>query len=79
MATRGRRNALLPWWIGLAIIGAAVAYVAYRFSCEDCGAAALPEFLVLAVVPVVYLVLMYLAFRSQADDESRSGRDYDPR
>lgn len=79
MATRGRRNALLPWWIGLVIIGAAVAYAAYRFSCEDCGVAALPEFLVLAVVPVVYLVLMYLAFRSQRDDETRSGRDYDPR
>ena len=79
MARPGRRNALLPWWIGLAIIGAAVAYAAYRFACEDCGVAALPEFLVLAVVPIVYLVLMYLVFRGQSDDERRGGRDYDPR
>jgi hypothetical protein len=81
MASRpaGQRNALLPWWIGLVFIAAAVAYVAYRFSCAACGVAALPEFLVLAVVPAVYLTLMYLAFRSQAQDEARTGRDYDPR
>lgn len=71
MAKRPRRNPLLPWWIGLAIIVVAVAYTAYRFACADCGAAALPEFLVLAVVPVVYLVLMFLTFKSQADSERR--------
>jgi hypothetical protein len=67
-----RRNPLLPWWIGLVIIAAAVGYVAYRFSCADCGEfGGLLEFLVLGVVPVVYLILMYLTFRSQADAEKR--------
>ena len=74
-----RRNPLLPWWIGLGIILAAVGYAAYRFSCDDCGVAAFPEFLVLAVVPLVYLVLMYLVFRGQGADEARRPRDYDPR
>jgi hypothetical protein len=67
-----RRNPLLPWWIGLVIIVAAVGYVAYRFSCTECGQfGGLLEFLVLGVVPVVYLVLMYLTFRSQSDSEKR--------
>lgn len=75
-----RRNPFLPWWIGLAIIGAAVAYIAYQFSCVDCGAEKpLLAFIVLGIIPVVYLALMYLAFRSQSDDERRNPRDYDPR
>jgi hypothetical protein len=71
MTNGTRRNPLLPWWIGLVIIVLAVAYTAYRFACADCGAAALPEFLVLAVVPVVYLVLMFLTLKSQADSERK--------
>lgn len=74
-----RRHPLLPWWIGLIIILAAIGYAAFRFSCDDCGAAALPEFLVLAAVPLVYLTLMYLLFRGQSDDERRNRKDYDPR
>jgi len=75
-----RRNPFLPWWIGLAIVGAAVAYVAYLFSCLDCGPSRpLLAFIVLGIIPVVYLVLMYLAFRSQADNERRDPGNYDPR
>ncbi|MCW5713841.1 MAG: hypothetical protein KIT43_04930 [Bauldia sp.] len=74
-----RRNPLLPWWIGLIVILAAVGYAAYRFACDDCGVAAFPEFVVLGVVPLVYLGLMYLVFRGQRDDETRNPRDYDPR
>ena len=67
-ATR-RRNPLLPWWIGLALIAAAVAYVGYQFTTLNCGpvTAGLLAFIVLGVVPVVYLILMYLTFRSQAE------------
>ncbi|MDP2781575.1 hypothetical protein [Devosia sp.] len=67
-----RRNPMLPWWIGFVIIMAVVIYAGYRFSCLDCGAASIfPEFLVLAVVPAVYLSLMYLLFRYQAEDEAQ--------
>ena len=79
-SANNRRSPFLPWWIGLGVIGAAVAYIAYQFSCIDCGAEKpLLAFIVLGIIPVVYLALMYLAFRSQADDERRNPRDYDPR
>ncbi len=68
-----QRNPLLPWWIGLAIIAAAVVYVGYQFSklASDCGpvAAGLLAFIVLGIIPAVYLALMYLTFKSQADSE----------
>ena len=65
------RNSLLPWWIGLAIILAAVIYVGYQFTTLQCGAgtAAFLAFIVLGVVPAVYLSLMYLTFRSQSESE----------
>jgi len=66
-----QRNPLLPWWIGIAIIVAAVMYVAYQFTRLDCGSgtAGFLAFVVLAVVPAVYLVLMYLTFKSEAESE----------
>lgn len=77
---QNRRNPLLPWWIGLVIIAGSVGYVAYQFSCTDCGLhPGLLGFLVLGVIPVVYLVLMYLTFTSQARDELRNPNQYDPR
>jgi len=75
-----RRNSLLPWWIGLGIIIAAVIYVGYRFSCTDCGPnAGFLSFLVLGVIPVVYLGLMYLTFKSEDETERRDESKYDPR
>jgi hypothetical protein len=65
MATAKRRNALFPWYIGLAIIAAVDAYIGYRFLSTQCEAPAIAQFLVLVAVPGVYLVLMYLTFRSQ--------------
>jgi hypothetical protein len=67
------RNPLLPWWIGLAVILLAVLYVGYQFTTLQCGAgtAAFLAFVVLAVVPAIYLTLMYLTFRSQADSERK--------
>lgn len=63
--TKHRRNRLLPLYIGFVIIVAAVGYVAYHMYTIDCGITPVAVFLVLLVVPVVYLVLMYLAFTSQ--------------
>jgi hypothetical protein len=75
-----RRNPLLPWWIGLGIILAAVAYVAYAFASLDNETVPVLAFIVLGVIPVVYLVLMYLSFTSQAQAEDEIGRGgYDPR
>ena len=61
---------MLPWWIGLGVILAAVIYSGYRFTSPDCSQVGLfPEFIVLAVVPVVYLVLMRITLKNQADRE----------
>jgi hypothetical protein len=63
---------MLPWWIGLAIILAAVLYVGYQFTTLDCGPAmaGVLAFIVLGVIPVVYLALMYLTLKSQSESES---------
>jgi hypothetical protein len=72
MASRStrRRNPLLPWWIGLVITAAAVAFVGYRFTRADCGPnESSLAFIVLGIIPVVYLALMYLTLKSQAESE----------
>lgn len=75
-----RRHPMLSWWIGFAIVLAAVIYVGYRLACVECGPASIfPEFLVLAIVPAVYLFLMYTLFRGQADEEASTEDEYDPR
>ncbi len=60
-----KRNRLLPWYIGLVIIVAAVAYEGYAFWATKCQAPGGAVFEVLIVVPAVYLALMYLTLRSQ--------------
>lgn len=69
MTVPTKRNPLLPWWIGLAVILVVVAYVAYRFACLDCAPAGYLQFIILAILPAVYLVLMYLTLKGQADRE----------
>jgi hypothetical protein len=59
------RNRLWPWYIGLAIVVAAVVFVGYRMWSGNCPAPTIIELGVLAVVPIVYLALMYLTFVSQ--------------
>jgi hypothetical protein len=59
------RNRLMPWSIGIVSIFAAVAYTAYQMFYVGCPAPAGVEFIVLAVIPLVYLSLMYLTFVSQ--------------
>ena len=66
MAIVKRRNALLPWYIGLVVIAITDVFIGYLFYSTRCEAPGLAQFLVLIVVPGVYLVLMYLTFRSQS-------------
>ncbi len=65
MAITDRRNPLLPWYIGLAVIAVVDAFIAYLFYSTRCEAPGLAQFLVLVALPGVYLVLMYLTFKSQ--------------
>ncbi len=65
-----KRNALLPWWIGLAIIIVTIAFAAYRFSCLECGPPSIPLLvIILGIMPAVYLALMYITLKSEADQE----------
>ena len=64
-ALAARRNPLLPWFIGVIVIFIADIYVAYTFYSSNCQAPGIAQFLVLVAMPGVYLVLMYLTFKSQ--------------
>lgn len=59
-----RRNRLTPWYVGLVLILAAIGFVGYRMATSNCAPVPI-ELGVLVVVPVIYLVLMYLTFVSQ--------------
>ena len=59
-----KRNRLAPWYIGLVVILAAVVFVGFRMSASGCAPVGIATG-VLVVVPVVYLVLMYLTLTSQ--------------
>ena len=58
-----KRNRFLPWIIGLIIIVIADGYLLYFLTDE--GSAELPQQAALVVIPIVYLALMYLTFKSQ--------------
>jgi hypothetical protein len=60
-----RNHRLLPWYIGIVFVLAAVIFVGYRMWAESCPAPTIIEIGVLTVIPIVYLVLMYLTFISQ--------------
>lgn len=59
-----KRNRLTPWLVGAVLILAAVLYVGYRMWVTNCAPFGI-ELGVLIVIPLVYLVLMYLTFVSQ--------------
>lgn len=65
MTLSKRRKPLLPWIIGLIVVVAAEAYLAYVFFGTACSAPALAQFVLLIVLPGVYLVLMYLTLTSE--------------
>lgn len=60
-----RRNRLAPWYVGIVIVLLATGYVGYQMYATGCGAAAPVGYLVLLVIPAVYLALMYLTLTSQ--------------
>jgi hypothetical protein len=63
-----QKSRLFPWYVGIAIIAAFEAIIAYLFfSASPTCAAPIPQFfvLLLIVLPAVYLTLMFLALRSQ--------------
>ena len=64
MATE-TRNRLLPWIIGLIIIAVVDIYVATLMFSGNCEAPGIAQFLVVVVIPGIYLALMYLTFTSQ--------------
>jgi len=59
------RNRLTPWYVGLAVVLAAVIYIGYQWTATACPAPGFIEFGVLVILPVVYLALMYLTLSSQ--------------
>jgi hypothetical protein len=63
--TSRRRSRLMPWYIGILIVLAAVILTGYRMWAGNCPAPTILEIGVLVVIPVVYLALMYLTFISQ--------------
>jgi uncharacterized membrane protein len=69
-----RRAPMLAWWIGLVIILVVVAFVAYRFACMECAPPGYAEFMVLGILPAIYLVLMYVTLKSQARSEETEDR-----
>ena len=60
-----RRNRLMPWYIGIAVILVAITYVGYQMFYVGCPAPIGIELGALIIIPVVYLTLMYLTFVSQ--------------
>ena len=60
-----RRNRMLPWYIGLAIVVVADLWVAYQLYCTACEAPGFVQALVVIVIPAVYLALMFITFKSQ--------------
>jgi len=60
-----QNNRLMPWYVGIIIVLAAVIFVGYRMWTGDCPAPTIIEIAVLTVIPIVYLVLMYLTLISQ--------------
>jgi hypothetical protein len=72
MPVAQRRNPLLPWFIGLAIIAIVEIYIGYLFFGAACEAPGIAQFMVLVAIPAVYLTLMYLTLKRQPD-ETRPG------
>jgi hypothetical protein len=60
-----RRSRLLPWYVGIAIVLVAVIYIAFQMFLGGCPGPTPTKIGVLVVIPVVYLVLMYLTLTSQ--------------
>jgi hypothetical protein len=64
MAKR-RHSRLFPWYVGTGIILAFELYIGLLYFGPACPAPALPQIMVLVVLPVIYLALMFVALRGQ--------------
>jgi hypothetical protein len=60
-----QNNRLMPWYVGIAIVLAAVIFFGYQMWATSCPAPTIIQIGVLTVIPLVYLALMYLTFVSQ--------------
>lgn len=60
-----QHSRLYPWYVGIAVIAVFEVVVASLFFGPACRAPAIPQLMILVVLPVIYLVLMFMAFRSQ--------------
>jgi hypothetical protein len=63
-----KHSQLFPWYVGIVVIVAFEAMFGFQFFAgpPTCGPQAGPIFIALLIVlPAVYLVLMYLALKSQ--------------
>ncbi len=65
MQQAAKRNRLLPWFIGIAIVLLADIWVVQRMFATDCQAPGIVEAIVVIIIPAVYLGLMYLTLKSQ--------------
>lgn len=59
------RNRLLPWFVGIAIVVAAVVFVGWRMVVTGCATDTPVALGVLVLIPLVYLGLMFLTLTSQ--------------
>ena len=60
-----KHSRLYPWYIGVAVIVIFELVVGSLFYGPACRAPAIPQIMVLIVLPAVYLALMFMALRSQ--------------
>jgi hypothetical protein len=61
-----KHSRLFPWYVGIAIIAAFELFVGFAFFGSACRAPAIPQILVLVVLPLIYLALMFVALKGQA-------------
>jgi hypothetical protein len=65
MPQAAKRNRLMPWYVGLVLILLSVAASLWQVLSGGCGAPPAALVIALVVMPVVYIVLMYLTLTSQ--------------
>lgn len=65
MAEARRRDPLTPWYIGILFLLAMDIVFFYFIMTLNCEIPNPIVFGIMVLIPVLYLVLMYLAFRSQ--------------
>ncbi|WP_372617146.1 hypothetical protein [Falsiroseomonas sp.] len=65
MSGTTKRNRLMPWYIGLVLILATLAFAGWELASGGCGAPPAALVIALLVMPAVYIGLMYMTLTSQ--------------